>query len=360
MMELRGTGRNRPGFKAAQHSLTRHKNVPGEPRNPRLVWVGRDLKEHFIPTPCHGRDTSHCPRLLPLPGIQGSPSCSGKAEQQHQGGSAEPTLLGKRVPKETAPASTAKSGGGRIRNVQRHFGISYTIPTGGFAAIPYSPELHLWALLTGRSSHGITPWMQLEGAQGGHPMGSPHGCSWKGPKEVIPWDHPMDAAGRDPRRSSHGITPCMQLEGTQGGHPMGSPHGCSWKGPKEVIPWDHPMDAAGRDPRRSSHGITPCMQLEGTQGGHSMGSPHGCSWKGHKEVIPWDHPMDAAGRDPRSPRCPPRAAELGRNSLYTTLGSPRLEKPSKVTKSKLGPTPPWHPAPSTECHIQPTNTNLGN
>ncbi|XP_050832637.1 uncharacterized protein LOC108961679 isoform X23 [Serinus canaria] len=238
MMELRGTGRNRPGFKAAQHSLTRHKNVPGEPRNPRLVWVGRDLKEHFIPTPCHGRDTSHCPRLLPLPGIQGSPSCSGKAEQQHQGGSAEPTLLGKRVPKETAPASTAKSGGGRIRNVQRHFGISYTIPTGGFAAIPYSPELHLWALLTGRSSHGITPWMQLEGAQGGHPMGSPHGCSWKGPKEVIPWDHPMDAAGRDPRRSSHGITPCMQLEGTQGA-PDAHPGLQSWAGTPFTQPWDH-------------------------------------------------------------------------------------------------------------------------
>ncbi|XP_050832643.1 uncharacterized protein LOC108961679 isoform X28 [Serinus canaria] len=238
MMELRGTGRNRPGFKAAQHSLTRHKNVPGEPRNPRLVWVGRDLKEHFIPTPCHGRDTSHCPRLLPLPGIQGSPSCSGKAEQQHQGGSAEPTLLGKRVPKETAPASTAKSGGGRIRNVQRHFGISYTIPTGGFAAIPYSPELHLWALLTGRSSHGITPWMQLEGTQGGHPMGSPHGCSWKGPKEVIPWDHPMDAAGRDPRRSSHGITPCMQLEGTQGA-PDAHPGLQSWAGTPFTQPWDH-------------------------------------------------------------------------------------------------------------------------
>ncbi|XP_050832636.1 uncharacterized protein LOC108961679 isoform X21 [Serinus canaria] len=238
MMELRGTGRNRPGFKAAQHSLTRHKNVPGEPRNPRLVWVGRDLKEHFIPTPCHGRDTSHCPRLLPLPGIQGSPSCSGKAEQQHQGGSAEPTLLGKRVPKETAPASTAKSGGGRIRNVQRHFGISYTIPTGGFAAIPYSPELHLWALLTGRSSHGITPWMQLEGAQGGHPMGSPHGCSWKGPKEVIPWDHPMDAAGRDPRRSSHGITPWMQLEGTQGA-PDAHPGLQSWAGTPFTQPWDH-------------------------------------------------------------------------------------------------------------------------
>ncbi|XP_050832640.1 uncharacterized protein LOC108961679 isoform X25 [Serinus canaria] len=238
MMELRGTGRNRPGFKAAQHSLTRHKNVPGEPRNPRLVWVGRDLKEHFIPTPCHGRDTSHCPRLLPLPGIQGSPSCSGKAEQQHQGGSAEPTLLGKRVPKETAPASTAKSGGGRIRNVQRHFGISYTIPTGGFAAIPYSPELHLWALLTGRSSHGITPWMQLEGAQGGHPMGSPHACSWKGPKEVIPWDHPMDAAGRDPRRSSHGITPCMQLEGTQGA-PDAHPGLQSWAGTPFTQPWDH-------------------------------------------------------------------------------------------------------------------------
>ncbi|XP_050832635.1 uncharacterized protein LOC108961679 isoform X20 [Serinus canaria] len=238
MMELRGTGRNRPGFKAAQHSLTRHKNVPGEPRNPRLVWVGRDLKEHFIPTPCHGRDTSHCPRLLPLPGIQGSPSCSGKAEQQHQGGSAEPTLLGKRVPKETAPASTAKSGGGRIRNVQRHFGISYTIPTGGFAAIPYSPELHLWALLTGRSSHGITPWMQLEGTQGGHPMGSPHGCSWKGPKEVIPWDHPMDAAGRDPRRSSHGITPWMQLEGTQGA-PDAHPGLQSWAGTPFTQPWDH-------------------------------------------------------------------------------------------------------------------------
>ncbi|XP_050832639.1 uncharacterized protein LOC108961679 isoform X27 [Serinus canaria] len=238
MMELRGTGRNRPGFKAAQHSLTRHKNVPGEPRNPRLVWVGRDLKEHFIPTPCHGRDTSHCPRLLPLPGIQGSPSCSGKAEQQHQGGSAEPTLLGKRVPKETAPASTAKSGGGRIRNVQRHFGISYTIPTGGFAAIPYSPELHLWALLTGRSSHGITPWMQLEGTQGGHPMGSPHGCSWKGPKEVIPWDHPMDAAGRGTRRSSHGITPWMQLEGTQGA-PDAHPGLQSWAGTPFTQPWDH-------------------------------------------------------------------------------------------------------------------------
>lgn len=30
----------------------------------RMVWVGRDHKDHFAPTPCHGQGTFNHPRLL--------------------------------------------------------------------------------------------------------------------------------------------------------------------------------------------------------------------------------------------------------------------------------------------------------
>ncbi|KAM4755607.1 farnesyl pyrophosphate synthase isoform 2-T2 [Cyanocitta cristata] len=36
-------------------------------QNHRLVWVGRDIKDHLVPLPCHGRDTFHCPNLLQAP-----------------------------------------------------------------------------------------------------------------------------------------------------------------------------------------------------------------------------------------------------------------------------------------------------
>ena len=29
-----------------------------------MVWVGRDLKAHLNPLPCHGQGHFHCPRLL--------------------------------------------------------------------------------------------------------------------------------------------------------------------------------------------------------------------------------------------------------------------------------------------------------
>lgn len=32
--------------------------------NPRLVWIGKDLKAHLIPYPAVGRDTFHYPRLV--------------------------------------------------------------------------------------------------------------------------------------------------------------------------------------------------------------------------------------------------------------------------------------------------------
>ncbi|XP_063257117.1 uncharacterized protein LOC134552402 [Prinia subflava] len=270
IMELRGT---EPAFKAVPHSFTCHKNVPGESRNPRLVWVGRDLKDPLIPTPCHGRDMSPCPRLLPaLSSLAWDTARDSGTATAALGGQSPPSWE-KCVPKETAPASAAESGGGRIRNVERHFAIPYTILTGLccnslFLRTPRTPSP--WALFTGSFFHGITPRMQL--------------LQLEGPKGVIPWDY-------------HGYSPC------------------SW-----------------RDPRELFHGITlwiQPLQLEGPKG-----------------VIPWIHPMDtapAAGGDPRSPRSPPRAgvaAELGRNTLCTFLGSPRLEKPSKVPESSLCPTLP--------------------
>ncbi|XP_039554546.1 uncharacterized protein LOC120497316 isoform X1 [Passer montanus] len=277
-MELRGTGRKRPGFKAAQHSFTRHKNVPGEPRNPRLVWVGRDLKDHLIPTPCHGQGHLPLSQAAPSPSVQpglghcqgcrAAPASPGRQSSAREELQAEPTLLGERVPQETAPASTAKSRGGRIRNVQRHFGFSYTIPTGGLLQF-------------------LIPQNSVSGRhlQGGHA-----------------WDQPMDAAGKDPRRFFHGISPWMQLEGTQGGHSMGSPHGCSWKGPKEGIPWDHPINEDGRDPRRAFHGITPWMQLEGTQGA-PKGQVGLQSWAGTPFTQPFTQSQDHQGW--KSPPRPP-------------------------------------------------------
>lgn len=38
-----------------------------EAQNHRTVWVGRDLKAHLIPLPCHGNTPSHQPRLFPDP-----------------------------------------------------------------------------------------------------------------------------------------------------------------------------------------------------------------------------------------------------------------------------------------------------
>ncbi|XP_039554548.1 uncharacterized protein LOC120497316 isoform X3 [Passer montanus] len=219
-MELRGTGRKRPGFKAAQHSFTRHKNVPGEPRNPRLVWVGRDLKDHLIPTPCHGQGHLPLSQAAPSPSVQpglghcqgcrAAPASPGRQSSAREELQAEPTLLGERVPQETAPASTAKSRGGRIRNVQRHFGFSYTIPTGGLLQF-------------------LIPQNSVSGRhlQGGHA-----------------WDQPMDAAGKDPRRFFHGISPWMQLEGTQGA-PKGQVGLQSWAGTPFTQPFTQSQDHQG-------------------------------------------------------------------------------------------------------------------
>lgn len=35
-----------------------------------MVWLGRNRKEHLVPTPCKGRDTLHQPRMLRAPSIQ--------------------------------------------------------------------------------------------------------------------------------------------------------------------------------------------------------------------------------------------------------------------------------------------------
>ena len=44
-------------------------SLEGRPRswNHRMVWVGRDLQDHPIPKPCHGRYTFHQTMLLKAP-----------------------------------------------------------------------------------------------------------------------------------------------------------------------------------------------------------------------------------------------------------------------------------------------------
>lgn len=129
--------------------------------------------------PCHSRDTSHGPRVFRAPSSlalgnsrdPGAPTASlGRQSSEDTVLEPKPTLVGKAVPKETAPASTAKNGGGRRGMWWK--GILASVPPSQHGVCCNSDSSELWEL------HPCVT------EQGGYSTGLPQGygysySSWK-------------------------------------------------------------------------------------------------------------------------------------------------------------------------------------